>query len=160
MRKWLLWMLLVVMLLSLPGCQSAARAEEELAVLAQKELKLEQRPEVIYREDLGEQTVLVLENDGRFHVAAYKKQGKGYKLTGTQFPGVEGAVDCFLWTVAFSDLLVVNNPRCVEIQITDGNGKTECIEVGPLPFVFRYELTTGQVTYRFVDAEGNEVRQY
>ena len=52
----------------------------------------------------------------------------------------------------------VNNPQCVVVEVTDKNGKVrnEKNENSVYPMIYYYD--DGPITFRFLDADGNEIK--
>ena len=72
------------------------------------------------------------------------------------FKPVERAIDIAVlqWKGGYS--FIINNPKCVAIEITDNSGTHKIsIEKGTYPYVFYNNLLPSE--YAFLDKDGNEI---
>lgn len=145
MRKALIWILLLVVLLSLPACSRGAQTKEEMIALAQEEIGEDYPLELIFREDRGNNALMIFKSTGGFWYAVFEKEEDGYILKSMPLQSGRGMYEvyngCYSESILIDSgvswhIFIVNNERCAQLQLTDELGETEYIEIGELPFVY------------------------
>lgn len=142
MRKVLLWILLIAMVFALSGCSRGAQTEEEMIALVQEAMGETHSLELVFREDLENNVLMIFKSRGQFWYAVFEKEEDGYALRQSGQRRVREVHNgCYAESILVASgvswyIFIVNNERCAQIQLVDELGETECIEVGGLPFVY------------------------
>lgn len=164
MKKIISFTLVLLMILSLTGCQKAMYTEEDFIERARKEFNIAdaENAEITYIGEITKENKALLwfmsGNEYQAHtylpVRCSVTEDGGYVFEHKYKP-LERGTDIVVLTHWYSGyVFCVNNTKCKTIRIDDYSGEKE-IEVTDYPFIYYNQLLPGE--YSFLDENGKEI---
>lgn len=164
MKKIISVTLVLLMILSLTGCQKAMYTEEDFIERARKEFNIAdaENAEITYIGEITKENKALLwfmsGNEYQSHnylpMRCRINEDGGYIFEHV-YKSLERGTDIVVLVHAFGGYaFCVNNTKCKTIKIEDYSGEKE-IEVTDYPFIYYNQLLPGE--YSFLDENGKEI---
>lgn len=167
MKRALCALLLAALVLSSAGCSKTIKGSDGLIAKAREEINLANADtteiKIVDFTDAGKSRLVWFMTGNEYQAQScfpmeFEVVGEDkYKFV-HEYMTIGRGTDIWvlpLWKDGYSFL--INNDRCVKIEIIDQGGKTIEIPVDGIPFHYFYEDSPDNFSYHFLDAEGKEI---
>lgn len=157
----------ILLVFSLFGCSKSVSDDEELIKIARQEIPVANAEtidlEIVGRVDKETASLVWFKTGNEYQVHGYyplefnktNENKFNFSHLYTSYDSSEN-IGVVLWNNGYCFL--IDNADCKTILIEFPNGAKTEISVDTLPFVYCYENTLENFEYKFLDADGNELK--